>query len=63
MLDVKSLFMADAKCKNFWEMCLSFVWGQEAREELGQLMQHVCYKNYDISKRIAKILIIGLNRT
>jgi hypothetical protein len=55
--------MADAKCKNFWEMCLSFVWGQEAREELGQLMQHVCYKNYDISKRIAKILIIGLNRT
>ena len=44
-------------------MCLNFVWGQEAREELGQLMQHVCYKNYDISKRIAKILIIGLNRT
>jgi hypothetical protein len=55
--------MADAKSKYFWEMCLNFVWSQDAREELGQLMQHVCYRNYDISKRIAKLLVYGLNRT
>ena len=44
-------------------MSINFTWSQDAREELGQLMQHVCYENYDISKRIAKILIFGLNRT
>lgn len=55
--------MADKKSKNFWEICINFSYTQETREEVSQLIQHVCYKNYDLSKRIAKIMIFGLNRT
>ena len=61
--DVKSLFITEKRTKAFWEIGISFAMSAEALEAICLLMAHCCYNNFDVSKKLGKILIVGLNKT
>lgn len=61
--DIRSLFITDKRSKVFWELCLQYVGNNEAIHDLSKTMAHLCFRNYDFSRKIAKILVHGLNKT
>ena len=50
--------MVDKKPKEFYTLALKFT--KEAKE-VSQLIGHICFNNYFVSKYIGKILLKGLN--
>lgn len=54
--------MTEQRTKVFWEIALTYAGSNEALIELSKTIAHCCYRNYDMSKRIAKMLLVGLNK-
>lgn len=61
--DLRCLFMDDKKMRHVWDICFKNVLMQDARIEMANLIAHLCYRNIDFSRRIGKVLLLGLNRT
>lgn len=56
--DLRAIMMVDKKPKEFYSLALKNT--QEAKE-VSQLIGHICFNNYFVSKNIGKILLKGLN--
>lgn len=56
--DLRAVMMVDKKPKEFYTLALKYT--QEA-DEVSQLMGHICFNNYFVSRNIGKILLKGLN--
>ena len=61
--DLHCLFMDDKKTRHVWDICFKNVMMQDARIEMASLIAHLCYRNLNFSRRIGKVLLLGLNRT
>lgn len=56
--DLRAIMMVDKKPKEFYTLALKFT--QQAKE-VANLIGHICFNNYFVSKNIGKILLKGLN--
>jgi len=61
--DIKSLFLTEKRTKVFWELCFSYLTNTESLHDLSKTMAHLCFRNYDFSRKIGKVLLTGLNKT
>jgi len=61
--DIKSLFLTEKRTKIFWELCFSYLTETDSLHDLSKTMAHLCYRNYDFSRKIGKVLLTGLNKT
>jgi hypothetical protein len=61
--DMKALFMTEKRTRAFWEIAIAFAMSADSLESICKLMAHCCFNNYDFSRKMGKILIMGLNKT
>eukprot|EP00351_Strombidinopsis_sp_SopsisLIS2011_P005485 CAMPEP_0116870980 /NCGR_PEP_ID=MMETSP0463-20121206/1132_1 /TAXON_ID=181622 /ORGANISM="Strombidinopsis sp, Strain SopsisLIS2011" /LENGTH=151 /DNA_ID=CAMNT_0004508547 /DNA_START=1264 /DNA_END=1719 /DNA_ORIENTATION=+ len=57
--DLSSLLMLDKRTKQFYDIILKY---NLETEEMSKLIGHICYRNLNISKKIGKVLMVGLNK-
>lgn len=60
---LRALFMSEKRSQVFWENVLQYSPGTEGIEDICRTMAHLCFRNYDFSKKIAKIILFGLQKT
>ena len=58
--DMRALVMADKRSKDFFNIALKNT--QESRH-VAHMIAHLCWGNYEISRRFGKIILKGLNNT
>ena len=58
--DLKSLVLTDKRCKDFFNIALKNT--QESRS-VAAMVGHLCWGNYEISRRFGKLILKGLNNT
>ena len=56
--DIRAMVLVDRRPKEFYNMVLKNT--QEAAS-VAQLIGHLCWKNYETSRRFGKIILKGLN--
>lgn len=61
--DVRSIFMAEKRTKYLWDLCLQYAGSTEAIKEVSLAIAHLMHRNYDFSRKFAKLLLSGLNKT
>lgn len=57
--DISSLLMLDKKTKQFYDIILRY---NLETEEMAKLIGHICYRNLALSKKLGKVLLMGLNK-
>ena len=57
--DLKLLTLDEKKSKEFYKFIIDN--NTTSEMQIGSLMAHLCWKNYEISRKFGKIILRGLN--
>ena len=58
--DLRSLFMCDKRSKDFFSVALK---NTQESKNVAALIGHLCWGNYEASRRFGKLILKGLNNT
>jgi len=57
-LDNRAFALIDKRSKDFFNIALK---NTQESQNIAQLIGHLCYGNYEVSRRFGKIILKGLN--
>ena len=61
--ELSNILMTKSSSKYFWNFCLKYAKSDKTLEEVCIAIAHCCFKNFNFSRKFAKVLLNGLNIT